>query len=378
MANLAIGSDAGNGADKALLNVNDQKQAGVDGAVKVNHRRSMSIFCVRQGKRWGAADCRALPLIVAGFFIAIMAAMLEYESPYGSPQVAAIIHAALHEDLQYVGDLTCQCLVDPGANLRGQIIAKAAGVVCGVPLFAAVVQHLNGAVEVAEVVDDGQWVEPGAHIVEFRGSAAAILMAERSALNLMQSLSGVATATRAYADLVAGTRCRIFDTRKTAPGQRLLQKHAVYCGGGANHRIGLFDQVLIKENHIALMRSDGPSGPEQAVRRCRERLGLRAVIEVEIQSIDQLEGVIAGGADIVLCDNMGPDLLAQAVRIRDDLGCAPHDPQTGIRIVALEASGGITKETLRAVAETGVERVSIGALTHSVTALDLSLLCECE
>lgn len=296
-------------------------------------------------------------------------------SVYDTPQVAALIHAALHEDLDYVGDLTCQCLVDAGAQLRGRIVSKASGVVCGVPLFAQVLRHLHGQVVVSEIASDGQLVEAGDEVIRFHGSAAAILMAERSALNLMQSLSGVATATRRYADQVAGTRCQVFDTRKTAPGQRLLQKYAVACGGGANHRIGLFDQVLIKENHIALMKDEGHGGPAAAVNRCRQRLGPQATIEVEITDLAQLEGVIAAGADLVLCDNMGPDLLAQAVAIRDGLGCAPHAPAPGVRIVALEASGGITLDSLRAVAESGVERVSIGALTHSVQALDLSLLC---
>ena len=258
----------------------------------------------------------------------------------------------------------------------GKIIAKEAGVLCGVPLFAKVLRHIPGEVVVREVAKDGQFVLSGEVVLEFAGSADAILIAERTTLNLMQSLSGVATVTRRYVDLVQGTRCGIYDTRKTIPGQRLLQKYAVSCGGGRNHRIGLYDQVLIKENHIALMAESGPSDAASAVARCRDKLGEQAVVQVEIEALAQLPGVIQAGADIVLCDNMSPELLAQAVAMRDAAGAAPDAAQPGVRPVALEASGGITELTLRAVAESGVERVSIGALTHSVPVLDLSLLCE--
>ena len=304
--------------------------------------------------------------------------MTDLPAPYDHPQVSAIIHAALDEDLAFRGDITCQCLVQPGVTLSGRIVAKEAGVVCGVPLFGAVLRHVQGPVNVQEVASDGQAVQPGDVIVRFEGAADTILIAERTALNLMQSLSGVASVTRRYVDLVAGTRCGIYDTRKTIPGQRLLQKHAVLCGGGVNHRIGLYDQVLIKENHIALMGGSGPDAAAQAVAQCRGRLGDTAIIQVEIEELAQLAGVIQAGADIVLCDNMGPELLAQAVVVRDSMGAAPHQAQTGMRPVALEASGGITDATLPAVAASGVERVSIGALTHSVRVFDLSLLCNAD
>lgn len=296
--------------------------------------------------------------------------------PYDDPQVDGLIHTALHEDLAYVGDLTCQCLVDHHAILRGRMLAKAEGVLCGVPLFARVLRHLEGTVEVNELCADGDEVEAGTEILRFQGAAAAILMAERTALNLIQSLSAVATRSRQLSQMIRHTRCRVYDTRKTIPGLRRLQKYAVTCGGGANHRIGLYDAVLIKENHIALMGADVRVGAAEAVARCRTRLGADALIQVEIADLDQLPGVIAAGADMVLCDNMSPELLRRAVIIRDELGCAPHAPQAGRRTVALEASGGITEESLVAVAESGVERVSIGALTHSLRALDISLLCE--
>jgi nicotinate-nucleotide pyrophosphorylase (carboxylating) len=195
-----------------------------------------------------------------------------------------------------------------------------------------------------------------------------MLIGERTALNLCQRLSGTATMAARYVEAVAGTRAQVFDTRKTTPGMRLLEKHAVASGGARNHRIGLYDQVLIKDNHIALM-PPGPlgSGPAEAVRRARETTGQKALIEVEIEKLDDLEPVIAAGADIVLLDNMAPALMREAVQRRDRV------VGVGKRRVELEASGGITLETIRAVAETGVERISTGALTHSVHALDLSM-----
>ncbi len=195
-----------------------------------------------------------------------------------------------------------------------------------------------------------------------------LLTGERTALNLCQRLSGTATLARRYVEAVAGTRARIFDTRKTTPGLRLLQKHAVVAGGACNHRIGLYDQVLIKDNHIALMPGGATGGPAEAVRRCRTALGT-VLIEVEIERLEDLESVILAGADIVLLDNMDPEALRRAVAERDQLRARGYD-------ALLEASGGITLANVRAVAETGVDRISTGELTHSVQSLDLSLRCQ--
>lgn len=290
--------------------------------------------------------------------------------PYDHPDVAALIRLALHEDLRWAGDLTCQAVVAPGRRLEATVRAKEAGTVCGLPLFQRVYDQLEHPVEVHECAADGTRVEPGQVVWRGTGDAAAILMGERTALNLAQRLSGTATATARYVAAVAGTRTRILDTRKTAPGMRLLQKHAVAAGGGANHRIGLHDQVLIKDNHIALM-PPGPfgSGPAEAVRRTRERLGGAVVVQVEIERLDDLEPVIRAGADLVLLDNMDPALVRQAVARRD--ACPAPDG----RRVELEASGGITMATLRAFAEAGADRISVGALTHSVPSLDLSMRC---
>ena len=283
------------------------------------------------------------------------------DNPYTHPQTAALIASALDEDLAGADDLTVASCVPPDARLDAVLTAKAAGVVCGASLFQQVCDAVAaGSVAVTSAAADGTAVQPGDVVVTASGLARTILIAERTALNLMQRLSGTASVTRRYVDAVAGTRAAILDTRKTTPGLRRLEKHAVTAGGGVNHRYGLFDQVLIKENHIALM---GASGPAEAVRRCREQVGAEAIVEVEIERLADLEAVIEAGASIVLLDNMGPDLLSQAVAIRGD------------RAVQLEASGGINLDTVRAAADSGVDRISVGALTHSVIALDLSLRC---
>jgi nicotinate-nucleotide pyrophosphorylase (carboxylating) len=284
---------------------------------------------------------------------------------YAQPDAQAIIRLALHEDLAFQGDATCRCLVPPGARLRGTVTAKQAGLLCGLPLFAEVCRALGGGVRFAEVADDGTRVTAGTVVLRCEGAASVLLQAERTFLNLAQRLSGVATLASRCAAAVAGTRAAVFDTRKTTPGLRALQKHAVVVGGCRNHRYGLHDQVLIKENHIALMSPGGDgSRPAEAVRRCRAALGPAAIVEVEIEDLRDLEPVMAAGASIILLDNMDVPLLQEAVARR------------GNRAVELEASGGITLDDLSAVAATGVDRISLGALTHSAPSFDLSLRCE--
>ena len=295
--------------------------------------------------------------------------------PYNHADVRELIALALREDLRDGGDITCRSLVPQRARLDGIVRAKAAGVVCGLPLFQLVFDALAEDMPGCEVivmhhVSDGIVVRPGDEVLRCSGNAVTMLIGERTALNLCQRLSGTATMARRYVEAIAGTKAHVFDTRKTTPGMRLLEKNAVISGGARNHRIGLYDQVLIKDNHIALM-PPGPlgSGPAEAVRRTRENIGDDILIEVEIERLDDLEPVIIAGADIVLLDNMAPELMREAVQRRDRLLAN----RSGSRRVALEASGGITLATIRAVAETGVERISTGALTHSVHALDLSM-----
>ncbi len=292
------------------------------------------------------------------------------------PDVRALVRLALLEDLRFARDVTCDATVPADARLHGTVRAKEPGVVCGLWLFATVFEELAGGgaprAQVEYAVADGTAVDAGEVVLRLAGDAATVLIAERTALNLCQRLSGTATLAARYVAAVAGTRARILDTRKTTPGMRLLQKHAVVAGGGANHRIGLYDQILIKDNHIALMaagRSGGlvASAPAEAVRRCRERHGPAITVEVEIERLADLEPCIRAGADIILLDNLPPDEVRAAVARRD--ACV------GDRPVLLEASGGITLATVRAFAEAGVDRISTGELTHSVRSLDLSLRC---
>jgi len=293
---------------------------------------------------------------------------------YQHPDVARLISSALDEDLRAIGDLTCQALVPPTARLQATVTAKAPGVVCAVELFAQTLAQLHqrglGTVTIEHSLPDGAVVAVGDVVWRAQGDANALLQGERTALNLVQRLSGTSTLTRRYVEAVRGTRAGIFDTRKTTPGMRLLQKLAVTSGGGRNHRIGLYDQVLIKENHLALMGGARTASPAaEAVARCRAQLGGSCLIEVEIERLEDLEPVILSGADIVLLDNLGGEVLAEAVRRRDRV------LRPGMRLVELEASGGITLESVRPVALSGVERISTGELTHSVRALDLSMRC---
>jgi nicotinate-nucleotide pyrophosphorylase (carboxylating) len=275
-------------------------------------------------------------------------------------EAVRLIAAALEEDLAG-GDLTSvACLGDQSAVAR--LVARQAGVVAGLWLVDLVYGQVDPAVEVSPEAADGDPVCPGQTLAVVSGPARAVLAGERTVLNFLQRLSGVATITRAFVDAVKGTAAAICDTRKTTPGWRRLEKHAVRCGGGVNHRMGLYDEVLIKDNHVAL--AECPIG--QLVERARARFGPEMVIEVEVDTLDQLRSVLPLSADMVLLDNMGPDQLRQAVALRDSLGGRQKRP-------LLEASGGVTLATVRAIAETGVDRISVGALTHSAPALDIAM-----
>ena len=271
-----------------------------------------------------------------------------------SGTVDDVIDRALAEDLGR-GDVTTEAIVPVDLEAVADVVVKTAGVVCGISELAACIHRLDPGAETELVVDEGRAVTAPPQIVaRIRGRAQAILTAERTGLNLVQRMSGIATATRAYVDAVAGTGVEILDTRKTAPGLRALDKRAVACGSGRNHRMGLDDAILIKDNHVAIAGGIVPA--VEAARTANPGLA----VEVEVDDLDQLGEAIAAGADTILLDNMHPDRLREAVA------------RTGGR-ARLEASGGITLDTVRAVAETGVDAISIGALTHSVTALDVSL-----
>lgn len=272
--------------------------------------------------------------------------------------LAEVVKRALDEDLGR-GDWTTLSIVEPGRTGSGTVWAKDPGVIAGLPVAEAVFRQLDPDLTWSPAVAEGGRVAMGEVVVRFRGNLAAILQGERVALNFLQRLSGIATLTVQYVEAGRGYRARIADTRKTAPGLRALDKYAVRVGGGINHRTGLDDAILIKDNHL---RAAG--GIRQAVERVRSYpVPFTLKIEVEVTNLAQLEEALACSVDMVLLDNMPLDTMRQAVEI------------VGGRI-PLEASGGITLERVREVAATGVDIISVGALTHSVQALDLSLNLE--
>ena len=263
------------------------------------------------------------------------------------------VRRALQEDVG-AGDLTA-ALVPAQRRARARILAREEAVICGAPWAEAALRALDPGVQLAWQVAEGQRCAPGQVVLEIEGSARALLSAERTALNFLQLLSAVATKTRTYVDVVAGTRARIVDTRKTLPGLRLAQKYAVRVGGGTNHRIGLHDAVLIKENHIAA------AGGVTAVLQAAQAVAAQAAfIEIEVETLEQLAEALAAGAKMVLLDNMPLPMLREAGRIN-----------AGRAI--LEISGGVTLAGLRELAETGVDRISIGTLTKDVKATDFSM-----
>jgi nicotinate-nucleotide pyrophosphorylase (carboxylating) len=263
-----------------------------------------------------------------------------------------VVQASLAEDVGR-GDVTTEATVDATATGVAVLVARAAGVVAGLGAAEAVFRALDPEVEFERLADDGDVLTGPVPVARVSGSLRAILTGERTALNLLGRLSGIATATRRYVDAVAGTGVAILDTRKTAPGLRALEKHAVAAGGGRNHRFGLDDGVLVKDNHLAATGSI-----QAAVERLRAATDLP--VEVECDTLKQLEEALAAGADAVLLDNMSLGELRRAVTLTEGRA-------------RLEASGGVTLETVRAIAETGVDEISIGALTHSAPALDVSL-----
>ena len=270
-----------------------------------------------------------------------------------------LIELALAEDLSSVGDLTCLALIPTHRTATVQVVARKDGVLAGAPIGRMVFETLDAAVRWESQRQDGDLVSPGTVIANVSGPLARLLTGERTMLNFMTHLSGIATLTKTFVDCVKGTRARILDTRKTLPGWRLLQKYAVRCGGGLNHRMGLYDGVLIKDNHLAAWTESASIA--EAVRSARSLSPAGISIEVEVDTLPQLRDALQGSPDIVLLDNMTVETLSEAVAIRDRV--APN--------VQLEASGGVNLGTVTAIAQTGVERISVGALTHSAPALDL-------
>ena len=260
----------------------------------------------------------------------------------------------LQEDIGF-GDVTTMSTIPETAQGVGILYAKEAGVIAGLPVAQLVFETVDPTLSFTALVKEGARVEKGEQIAEVSGSVRSILSGERLALNLLQRLSGIATRTSEYAQAVSGTKARVVDTRKTTPGLRMLEKYAVRVGGGHNHRYALYDAVMIKDNHIK-----GVGGIAQAVASARAAVPHTMTIEVETETLDQVQEALDAGADIIMLDNMPLDVMKQAVTL------------IGGRAV-VEASGGVTLDTIRSIAETGVDVISVGALTHSVKALDISL-----
>lgn len=265
------------------------------------------------------------------------------------------MRAALLEDIGHGNDLTTDAIVAPDRTACGRIVARQPGVIAGLDASMLAFRLLDDAVAIDVRVPDGARAQAGENVAEVRGNARAILTGERTALNLLGRLCGIATATRALVDLVAGTAAHVVCTRKTTPGLRALEKYAVRCGGGSNHRFGLDDAVLIKDNHLALAGSI-----RDAVAAVRSSIGHMVKVEVEVDTLEQLREVLETPIDAVLLDNMTLAQLAQAVQIVNG------------RLLT-EASGGITPETIAAIAQTGVDVISVGWLTHGAPSLDLGL-----
>jgi nicotinate-nucleotide pyrophosphorylase (carboxylating) len=273
--------------------------------------------------------------------------------------IKEIVELALREDIG-TGDITTNSTVPESATARGTFRAKASGVLSGLDATAAIFAAVDPGVDFEPRFANGESFESGDVLAIVNGPARSVLTGERVALNFLQRLSGVATATRRYVDAVSGTNARIIDTRKTTPGMRLLEKAAIRHGGGHNHRVGLSDGILIKDNHLAAIGADSIRRSIQAARAVAPHT---LKVEVEVTSLDQLEEALDAEAEVIMLDNMDPEMMRDAVQ------------RVGGRAL-LEASGGITYESVRAVAETGVDLISVGALTHSAPAVDISLQFE--
>jgi len=272
-----------------------------------------------------------------------------------------LIKQALKEDLGK-GDITSRYTVDPQAQGLALIMAKQEGVLAGIDICRQVFLQVDPELAIEININDSQTVDLGQVVMNIQGRAQSILAAERTALNFLQHLSGIASLTAKYVEAVSGTRAKILDTRKTTPGWRRLEKYAVACGGGENHRMGLYDMVLIKDNHI-----EAAGGVSAAVQLVRDGIKKSIKIEVEVQNLPQLEEAIALGPDVVMLDNMKSEMMAEACRM---VWSSPARDQGKLKI---EASGNVSLDNVRKIAECGVDYISVGALTHSAPALDFSL-----
>jgi nicotinate-nucleotide pyrophosphorylase (carboxylating) len=273
-------------------------------------------------------------------------------------QVETVIEHALAEDLSW-GDVTTEALIPPNLQGRASIVVKASGVLAGVEIAEMVFHKVDPSLQFKVLVSDGSKVQKGDIVARVEGRLASILKAERTALNFLQQLSGIASETANYVEATKGSPAQIMDTRKTTPGLRLLEKYAVRMGGGQNHRLHLGDGILVKDNHLAALRSQGVSLKE-IIAQAKQKAASSLKVEVEVRTVEEALEASDAGADIIMLDNIRPEEIRRVVKL------------TGGKVL-LEASGGVTLDNIQAIAETGVDFISVGALTHSAKALDIGL-----
>ena len=285
-------------------------------------------------------------------------------------KIRDIVQLAIKEDIGD-GDITSKIFIPGGSETKGMLIAKEAGIVAGLPVAGYVLSQIDENLIFTTNIKDGSRVKKGTIIGSVKGLTLSLLSAERLVLNFLQRLSGIATATNRFAEKIKGYGTQIMDTRKTAPGWRYLEKYAVRVGGGINHRMGLYDQILIKDNHLKIMGSEKENGViSRLVRKAREQIENGMLIEVEVEDLCQIKDVVDAGVDIILFDNMEPSKIREAVDIVKEIE-KNQDAGTG-KAILTEASGNITIENVEEYADAGVDRISVGAITHSARVLDIS------
>ncbi len=285
-------------------------------------------------------------------------------------KIKDIVQLAVKEDIGD-GDITSKIFIPDGSETEGMLIAKEAGIVAGLPVAGYVLSQIDENLIFTSNIEDGSRVKKGTIIGSVKGLTLSLLSAERLVLNFLQRLSGIATATNMFAEKIKGYRTQIMDTRKTAPGWRYLEKYAVRVGGGINHRMGLYDQILIKDNHLKTMGSEKENGTiSRLVKKAREQIENGTLIEVEVEDLCEVRNVVNAGVDIILFDNMEPSKIREAVDMVKEFE-KNQGARTG-KAILTEASGNITIENVEEYADAGVDRISIGAITHSATALDIS------
>jgi nicotinate-nucleotide pyrophosphorylase (carboxylating) len=285
-------------------------------------------------------------------------------------KIRDIVQLAIKEDIGD-GDITSKIFIPDGSETKGMLIAKEAGIVAGLPVAGYVLSQIDENLIFTSNIEDGSRVKKGTIIGSVKGLTLSLLSAERLVLNFLQRLSGIATATNRFAEKIKGYGTQIMDTRKTAPGWRYLEKYAVRVGGGINHRMGLYDQILIKDNHLKTMGSEKENGAiSRLVRTAREQIENGMLIEIEVEDLCQIKDVVDAGVDIILFDNMEPSKIREAVDIVKEIE-KNQDAGTG-KAILTEASGNITIENVEEYADAGVDRISVGAITHSARVLDIS------